>query len=97
MDVHKKNVQKTANVHETSTSEKAKEEENAECIFCQKNLFNFVSSDRWVHCMLCFQWAHEDHATVGPLINDDIMCGFCSPQISLPQVREKISLVHTFL
>lgn len=36
MDVHKDNVQNTANVHETSKSENANKAEKAEFIFCKK-------------------------------------------------------------
>jgi hypothetical protein len=74
MDVRKKNVQNTANDHETSKSEKANEEKDKGCIFFQETFLNSTSGEKWVRCMSCLKWAHEECARVDPVINYD----FCS-------------------
>jgi hypothetical protein len=93
----RKNVQNTANEHETCNSENTNEEEYAECIFCHETFLNSASGDRWVFCMSCSKWAHEKCAGVGPIINDDFICDFCSVYISPPSLRQTSSLAFIFL
>jgi hypothetical protein len=84
MDVYKKNVQNTANEHETSKSENTNEAEDAECLLCQETYLNSSRGARRFRFISCSKWAHEESARVDTVINDDCICDFCSRYISVP-------------
>jgi hypothetical protein len=92
MDVNRENVQNTANVHETSNSENINEVEKADYISCQQTFFNSASGDRWVQCMLCLKWAHEEYARIDPKSMMISCVTSVLLKISLPWLRQKIRL-----
>jgi hypothetical protein len=54
-------------------SKNTNEEEDEECLFCLETFLNSASGDRWVCCMSCSKWTHEECVGIDPLIKDDIV------------------------
>ena len=66
-------MSRTLQINMKQAKVKTNEEENAECIFCQETFLNSASGERWVRCMSCSKWAHEECAGVDPVINYDFI------------------------